>query len=59
MKCFYEDAFQAGDLSCLMHPGVALVLTEFKLCTGRLEYVGCQSVAERIQSNNSELWSFH
>ena len=27
--------------------------------TGRLEYMGCHSVAERIKSNNSELWSFH
>lgn len=59
MKCFYEDALQAGDLSCLMHPGVALGLTEFELGTGRPEYMGCQSVAERIKSNNSELRSFH
>ena len=42
-----------------MHPGVALGLTEFDLGAGRLEYMGCQSVAERIKSNNSELWSFH
>ena len=50
---------QAGDLSFLMHPGVALGLTEFDLGAGRLEYMGCQSGAERIKSNNSELWSFH
>lgn len=46
---------QAGDLSFLMHPGVALGLTEFDLGAGRLEYMGCQSVADYTAIQKSEL----